>query len=713
MEPPIPQRESERIAALHSLAILDTPPEERFDRLTRLAQRLFHVPIALVTLVDTNRQWFKSCQGLGEAETPRSVSFCAHAILGNDVLVIPDARKDPRFAKNPLVTGPPHIRFYAGKPLKGPGSHNLGTLCLIDRKPRQMSRDDLQALEELAAVVQQELNSLETNQAILAYWQGEKERQKLIGIRQQTEAALQVALAHTQALYAINQSLIETRDLVETLQWVADTAVTSLAADRVTLIIMEPNQQRIEYFVKSGLGSGQVVKVDFAELWEGLSGWALCQRQPALSPKGIPDERESRQVQQRRVETNCGAILVVPMLYGDGAFGTLTAINRPDEPDFSEREVDLLMAMANQTAAVVAYRRTEMALRQNQGQLQALIEASRDGILLIGLDRRLLVVNAASLEMMQLPGQPAEWQGRPLRQALMSLGQQGETAIEATLAEIRRIEGGNEPLGAGEFELPPRTIRWLNLPVVAGETALGRLLVLHDVTEERLLARMQDDLTHMMVHDLRSPLGGIMGGLELLVLTSKNSLSEEQQRMIQVSQNSARRMLELVNGILDVSRLEKGQMPLERELVILAELVEEGIAIQRPLAVAKELTLSCELERNLPLVWVDRGLIGRVVQNLVGNAVKFTPGGGVVRLEARPEPAGGLTIAVFNSGSGIPAELQGRLFQKFATGRQDERGSGLGLAFCRLVVEAHGGRIWVESEPGEGVTFAFTLPLAS
>jgi GAF domain-containing protein len=115
-EAALPPNEAQRIAALRALPILDTPREERFDRITRLAQRLFDVPIALITLVDANRQWFKSCMGIGVDQTPRSVSFCAHAILRDDALVIEDAQIDPRFADNPLVTDEPHIRFYAGQP---------------------------------------------------------------------------------------------------------------------------------------------------------------------------------------------------------------------------------------------------------------------------------------------------------------------------------------------------------------------------------------------------------------------------------------------------------------------------------------------------------------------------------------------------------------------------------------------------------------------
>lgn len=150
-KPDSPSNESERIAALHALNILDTPPEERFDRIARLAQHIMQVPIALVSFVDAGRQWFKSHQGLDARQTSRDISFCGHAILGRDIFCVADTRQDPRFADNPLVTGSPHIRFYAGAPLDIGGDLRLGTLCAIDRVPHQPSPEQLAALRDLAA----------------------------------------------------------------------------------------------------------------------------------------------------------------------------------------------------------------------------------------------------------------------------------------------------------------------------------------------------------------------------------------------------------------------------------------------------------------------------------------------------------------------------------------------------------------------------------
>jgi PAS domain S-box-containing protein len=180
MHTPLPPNEEARLAAVHHLGLLDTPPEERFDRITRLAQRIFDVPIALLGLTDAERQWFKSCQGLTGTEVPRSIAFCAYALLQDDTLIIPDTKADPRFAENPLVTGFPHARFYAGRQLRGPGGESYGTLCLIDTRPRDFSSAEEQILTDLAACAESELNNDTLNQALASQRQGEQYRRALM-----------------------------------------------------------------------------------------------------------------------------------------------------------------------------------------------------------------------------------------------------------------------------------------------------------------------------------------------------------------------------------------------------------------------------------------------------------------------------------------------------------------------------------------------------
>jgi len=156
--PPIPANESERVQALHAYSVLDTAPELTFDALTRLVAYVLDVPISLVSLVDTDRQWFKARHGLEAPELPRETSFCGHVVATDGPLIVPDARDDPRFFDNPLVTGADRIRFYAGFPLRTPGGFVVGSLCAIDRKPRTIPAE---RLEVLGALAKQTVDQLE------------------------------------------------------------------------------------------------------------------------------------------------------------------------------------------------------------------------------------------------------------------------------------------------------------------------------------------------------------------------------------------------------------------------------------------------------------------------------------------------------------------------------------------------------------------------
>ena len=166
LSPPTPPDEEERLRDLVCLSILDTAPEPRFDRITRIARHLFQVPICTIALIDRERQWFKSRQGVEATETPRSISFCGHAILQDDVLVVENASTDNRFSDNPLVTGPPSIRFYAGTPLTAPSGRRVGTLCIIDSVPRVLCAQERAALIDLGHWAQGELTNVGLTRAV-------------------------------------------------------------------------------------------------------------------------------------------------------------------------------------------------------------------------------------------------------------------------------------------------------------------------------------------------------------------------------------------------------------------------------------------------------------------------------------------------------------------------------------------------------------------
>lgn len=227
------------------------------------------------------------------------------------------------------------------------------------------------------------------------------------------------------------------------------------------------------------------------------------------------------------------------------------------------------------------------------------------------------------------------------------------------------------------------------------------------------LEKLRDDLTHMIVHDLRTPLTSIMGGLQTIIDTDFDLVLVRE--FVPMSLQSAETLLEMVNTLLDISKLEQGQMKLAREPVCLTDLARVALDQVSGLARERNQALTSRLDSDCPPVSADRDLLRRVIVNLLGNAVKFTPDGGRIEVSSRCEGSD-MVVCVSDNGPGIPAEYREKIFEKFGqvetrkTGRKHS--TGLGLTFCRMVAEAHGGRIWVDSEEGKGSNFCLCIPLA-
>ena len=258
---------------------------------------------------------------------------------------------------------------------------------------------------------------------------------------------------------------------------------------------------------------------------------------------------------------------------------------------------------------------------------------------------------------------------------------------------------------------PDGNLRWIHtrtFPVESPDPRAGRRMVgiSADITSAKNAEALREDLTRTLVHDLRNPLMAIGASLQLLEDESVDRA--ERASAIHTALRSAAKLRGLVDGVLDIERLEQGGLPLERRLTSVEALVDEPLALAGGAASARRIVLHKDIEAALP-VWADPALLQRTIENLVGNALKFTPEGGQVWVRARARD-GGVRFEVEDSGPGIPSSVTPRLFQRFSSGRGQGTGSGLGLAFCRLVVEAHGGRIFVERTSAEGTVIAFTLP---
>jgi signal transduction histidine kinase len=266
---------------------------------------------------------------------------------------------------------------------------------------------------------------------------------------------------------------------------------------------------------------------------------------------------------------------------------------------------------------------------------------------------------------------------------------------------------------------------FINKPVDPNELrarvrSLLRAKALHDelqrsYEELRRLEMMRESLTQMIVHDLRTPLGAIMGYLELMTLNGYISEAETAQRCFQVINRSGQTLIDMITAMLDLAKLEAGEMRLDLRDVDLGQVVSDVEMGMGSLLENKKLTFEADLSGDLPSLRADREMLRRILVNILGNAITFSPQAGRIAVTAHPE-AGKVRIAVRDEGPGIPAEYRERIFEKF--GQVESRlsgkkySTGLGLAFCKMAVEAHGGQIGAEGEPGKGSTFWFTLPTA-
>ena len=358
------------------------------------------------------------------------------------------------------------------------------------------------------------------------------------------------------------------------------------------------------------------------------------------------------------------------------------------------------MALANANAEI--HRLYGVAAEQG-ARLAAILASSRDGIVMVSLDRRILFLNEAAQRLMALKGSTADWIGRHWREAVAGLA--APAAVQLSAAEERRVVQGDEASSEGEITLGERTIAWANLPVRAEGLVEGRLIVLREVTSERQLALLREEVGHMMVHDLRSPLTALSGSLRLL--KSDAALDEDGSALAGAAESSAAKMLTLVNGLLDLYKLESGLPDLRRSPVSLRDLVRAQLEGLQTNARAAGVVLDEQVPEDL-VIDVDAELIGRVIQNLVANAISYARAGSAVRIEGGAD-GDGVRLAVTDRGTGVAAAIQPRLFQKFASTRKGGGGTGLGLAFCRLAIEAHGGRIWYEPAEPTGSTFQFVI----
>jgi len=253
-------------------------------------------------------------------------------------------------------------------------------------------------------------------------------------------------------------------------------------------------------------------------------------------------------------------------------------------------------------------------------------------------------------------------------------------------------------------------------PIITPRGLRGAVVTFSDISGRKSAEVLRDDLTEMIVHDLRTPLTSLLTGLQTLSLAGE--MNPAQTEMLGIAVGGGETLLGMVSDLLDISKMEVGLIGLEKRRVVGAEVIEQALSQIAPLARTNGLRVARHIAPDLPVVMADEDKLRRALVNLLGNAVKFTPRGGIVTIAASYDPAeAGVVFAVGDTGEGIPAHAVKRIFEKFGQVESRKAGrkmsTGLGLTFCKLVAESHGGRIWVESKLGKGSRFLFTIPVLS
>jgi PAS domain S-box-containing protein len=436
----------------------------------------------------------------------------------------------------------------------------------------------------------------------------------------------------------------------------------------------------------------------------------------------------------RKVSDDLGfitrSILCVPMIAKGRVIGAIQLLNKYDG-NFEDDEAERLTRMAAFIGVAIENARLFQQVADGRDRLAAILDSTADGILMTDMHSTILTANPMAARIVGVAEH--DLIGCSLEVVLEGLR---SSAQEVVQRQWGNGAGGPDepPIVVTEFSFaqgPHRYSRLLRLPVHDDHGHIyGHLAVLRDITQEKELEKLREDYTSMLVHDLRAPLTSIMNGIMMVQRLLVGPLNDQQQELLKIAYQGSTTMLTLINNLLDISKMEQGSMSLDRKPLAPYAIIDRALERLQASANSSFIRVEQRLAAHLPPFEADDEKIVRVLQNLLDNAIKFSPVGQVITLgvdlvtQAHPlsvhvpienpiDQGDWMVFWVQDFGKGIPAAYHHRIFEKFGQVRgQKVRGTGLGLAFCKLTVEAHGGQIWVESEEGRGSVFVFILPLS-
>lgn len=730
LDMPVQGTETQRLAALRHLQILDTEADAAFDNLTQVAASLFNVPMVLVSLVDERRQWFKSRVGVVFSQLPRQGSFCTYAIESNSLFVVENALLDERFVNSSLVQGPPHIRFYAGMPIRSEDGFNVGTLCLISDQPRQLSDADKHHLTLLA-----------------------RQAEQLLYLHSRT---IQLAL-QTQQSTASNARYAA---IIES----AAAGIVRIDGRGRILQLNDSALRMLGYQAEEVLGKN--VKMLMPERWATQHDEYLATYQTTGEKHVIGIGREV--VARHKDGTQIPVHLAVSEVQHQG---------------------DLKVPASREFIGILSDLRAVAAAREREQQERALLQVLHRGLtdyhaLLTGntlwqfLKEALKDLTQSEYaligEVICREGAPAlkihaisdlSW-NEPTRQLMQKL-RDGEMFLSNPSSMLGQVFAGGKTVLSNDMLTDPRggalpkghpvLHRYLGVPIIDRGEVIGMYAIANAqqdydealiewlkpftstcallinlyrqineqqrFTEELKAARdlaersskAKTDFLSSMSHELRTPLNAILGFAQLLG-NGKQPLAERQQRQVDQILRSGHHLLNLINEVLDLARIESGHTQVSLEPIKLQEVIDDTLDIVRALAASQNINLQVQLENTQDcFVEADYTRLKQILINLLSNAIKYNRVNGSVTLRCAMAQ-GRVHFSVCDSGIGIAADQLEMLFEPFnrlGAEHSSIEGTGVGLALTRKLARLMQTDISVQSTVGEGSVFCFSLPLVA
>lgn len=667
-KPDIPINEKERIEALKSYMILDSHVEKDFDDITKLASIICKVPIALISLIDSERQWFKSRIGLDVTETSREISFCGHAINHSEELfIISDSRKDSRFFDNPLVTGDPNVIFYAGSPLLDESGFVLGTLCVIDNHPKNLTEEQKLVLKYLSNQVVN-LMKYRRNNLLLAN--------------------------ENYILKRKSEILEETNFIAQVGGWEYDPKEDSLYWSAVTKDIYEvpsnykPNKEEAFQFydsdqIRNELESFFLSAIEAGSYWDSVAKIKTAKGNTKwVRTKGYPDFKDGKCIR----------------LYG--SFQDITN-------EFINREI----------------------IKNKEEQLSIILDSLEEVVWAVSLPDYKPLYTSKSFEkiygrsVLEYYNNINIWK-QVIHPDDMAYIEEFEKQIffsqfAATSYRIVRPDGSyrwveNTTKIVKNNEGKPVYITGILKDITEKKEIEYELVHLKEIAEAA--SKAKSEFLANMSHEIRTPLNGVIGFSEMLM---NSKLDSNQRRYMNIVNQSAHSLLDLINDILDFSKIEAGKMELSQEIVNRVDIIEQSIDLVKYKAIEKGLDLLVDIDyENFHNIEVDPIRLRQILVNLLSNAIKFTDKGEVeisskILKDVQDENLIHIEFSVRDTGIGISQKDQEKILEVFSqadtTTSRKYGGSGLGLSISNNLLNLMNSKLLIQSNLGKGSKFSFVI----